>query len=558
MKRFLAVFCALAAFASAAQAQWHTKTYELKAGWNAIWLAGDASYGTLEELFPASSGVLEVWRWNPNPDKVLFIQSPSTATEQSDEWTIWKRDGSETMLKKMVGNSAYLISCQNATSIAIKQKPIPPEATWLRSGANFIGFPVKKGNATFSSYFSRMLTGDLVQPQGLLTTAKVFSYGGGALGSSNPARLLLTDSIEPDKPYWFDTQTVSDFYGPLAFETPFNNGIAFGRTITSVSLGITNRSNSAQTLTFTLEDSEQAPISETPILTPAPLLRTDSSGASVSASSFSQVVSASGRATVEFGISRTGMVDGKVYASTLVITDAAGLMEVRIPVTAQASTPGGLWQCEVAVSTVSSTSAAAARSTTKSQATAQTFPLSFLLHVDSAGKARFLRQAFVGKLVASGNPMGIAVIERLVQGAAVTDVKPLRFFAPIMPRRSPVVEAAGSAIAGSQVNWALVHGFNDPSNPFVHAFHPDHDNMDAKFTTSLAEGVESYTVTRNCTLDFTSTPPDGSSIPGWGTTMLGGVYTEVMTGINKTPITLGGMFTMRRISEISTIDTTLK
>ena len=154
--------------------------------------------------------------------------------------------------------------------------------------------------------------------------------------------------------------------------------------------------------------------------------------------------------------------------------------------------------------------------------------------------------------------MGITVIERLVQGAAVTDVKPLRFFAPIMPRRSPVVEAAGSAIAGSQVNWALVHGFNDPSNPFVHAFHPDHDNMDAKFTTSLAEGVESYTVTRNCTLDFTSTPPDGSSIPGWGTTMLGGVYTEVMTGINKTPITLGGMFTMRRISEISTIDTTLK
>lgn len=558
MKRLIAVFCALAAFAGAAQAQWYTKTYELKKGWNAVWLSGDASYGTMEEIFPASSGVLEVWRWNPNPDKVQFTQSPSTATVQSDEWTIWKRGGSETLLKKMVGNSAYLINCETVNSLAIKQKSIPPEATWLRSGANFIGFPVKKGNTTFSSYFSRMLTGDLVQPLGLLPTAKVFSYVGGDLGSSNPARLPLTDSIEPNKPYWFDSQTVNDFYGPLAFETPFNNGIAFGRTIDSVSLGVTNRTNSAQTLTFTLEDSEQAPISQTPIVTPAPLLRTDSSGASVSASSFSQVVSGSGRATVQFGINRTGMVDGKVYASTLVITDAAGFMEVRIPVTAQAATPGGLWQCEVAVSSVSSTTAAAARSTTKSHAAAQPFPLSFLLHVDSAGKARFLRQAFVGRLAASGNPVGITVIERLIQSAAASDAKPLRFFAPIMPRRSPVVEAAGSAIAGSQVNWALVHAYNDPANPFVHAFHPDHDNMDAKFSTPFAAGVESYTVTRNCTLDFTSTPPDGSSIPGWGTTVLGGIYTEVMSGINKTPITLGGMFMMRRISEISTIDTTLK
>jgi hypothetical protein len=558
MKRFFSIFWALALLATTAQGQWYTKTYALKAGWNAIWLSGDASYGTMEEIFPVSSGVSEVWRWNPNPDKVLFTQSPSTATEQSDEWSIWKRGGSEAILKRMVGNSSYLIYCDTVTSLAIKQKSIPPEATWLRSGANFIGFPVKKGSATFSSYFARMLTGDPVQPRGLLTTAKIFSYVGGALGSSNPVRSLLTDSLEPDKPYWFDAQTVSDFYGPLSFETPFNKGIAFGRTSDSVSMGVTNRTNSSQKLTFTLESSEQPPTGQTPIVTPAPLLRTDSSGASASASSFSLVLADSGRATVEFGIDRTGMVDGKVYASTLVITDEAGQMEVRIPVTAQAATPGGLWQCEVAVSAVSSTTAAAARSTTKSNATAQTFPLSFLMHVDSAGKGRLLRQAFVGKLVASGNPLGITVIERLIQGAAVSDVKPLRFFAPIMPRRSPIVETTGSAISGAEMSWSLVHGYTDPSNPFVHAFHPDHDNMDAKFTTPLAEGVESYTVTRNCTFNFTSTPPDNSSIPGWGTTLLGGIYTEVMSGVNKTPITLGGMFIMRRISEISTIDTTLK
>jgi hypothetical protein len=512
----------------------------------------------MEELFPASSGVSEVWRWNPNTDKVLFTQTPSAATDQSDEWTVWKRDSDEKLLQRMVGNSAYLVYCSAATALTIKQKAIPPAATWLRSGANFIGFPVKSGGATFSSYFARMITGDTAFPYGLLPTAKVFSYVGGPLGAFNPLRVALTGVLEPDKAYWFDTQTVSDFYGPLAFETPANGGISFGRTATTVSLGVTNRSVSAQTLNFSLVDSVDAPAGQPTIATPAPLLKTEADGSSSSAKSFSVSVPGSGRTTVEFQINRTGMVDGKVYASTLVVTDLAGLMEVRLPVTAQAATSAGLWVCQVAVSSVSSTTAAAAASSTSSQATGQTFPLAFLLHVDAAGTVRVLRQAYVGKLTATGNAMGISIIERLVQSAAVSDVKPVRYFSPIMPRLSPLVVASGKASNGSKVSWGLVHAYNDPANPFVHTYHPDHDNLDAKFATPLADGVESYTVTRTCALDFTTTPPNGATITGWGTTILGGNYTETMAGVNKAPITLGGIFTMRRLSEISTIDTTLK
>jgi hypothetical protein len=105
-----------------------------------------------------------------------------------------------------------------------------------------------------------MITGDTAFPYGLLPTAKVFSYVGGPLGAFNPLRVALTGVLEPDKAYWFDTQTVSDFYGPLAFETPANGGISFGRTATTVSLGVTNRSVSAQTLNFSLVDSVDAPL----------------------------------------------------------------------------------------------------------------------------------------------------------------------------------------------------------------------------------------------------------------------------------------------------------
>ena len=558
MKRFLAIVCAWAVLATAAQAQWYNKTYNLVAGWNSIWLTGDASYGTMEELFPVSSGVSEVWRWNPNTDKVLFTENPSAATDQSEEWTVWKRDSDEKLLKRMLGNSAYLVYCPAAASLTITQKAIPPAATWLRSGANFIGFPVKSGGTTFSSYFARMITGAPGFPYGLLPTARVFSYVGGPLGGANPLRVPPTNSLEPDKAYWFDTQTVSDFYGPLAFETPGAKGISFGRTATTVALGVTNRTASAQVLKFTLVDSVEAPAGQPPIGGPAPLLKTEADGTSSSAASFSVTVAGSGRVNVEFGINRTGLVDGKVYASTLVVTDLAGMMEVRLPVTAEAATSAGLWLCQVAVSAVSSTTAAAAASSTSSQSTGHTFPLNFLLHVNAAGTVRVLRQAFVGKLTAAGNAMGISLVERLVQSAAVSDVKPLRYFSPIMPRLSPLVEASGTAVVGGQVTWGLVHAYNDPANPFVHTYHPDHDNLDAKFATPLLNGGESYTVTRTCSLNFTASPPKGATITGWGTSIIGGLYTESMAGLNKTPITLGGVFIMRRLSEISAIDTTLK
>mgnify|MGYP006866645070 CR=1 FL=1 len=60
MKSF---FLTLASFALAAtaHAQWQNTTYTLKGGWNAIYLPGDATYNTIDNLFPST--VLEVWRW---------------------------------------------------------------------------------------------------------------------------------------------------------------------------------------------------------------------------------------------------------------------------------------------------------------------------------------------------------------------------------------------------------------------------------------------------------------------------------------------------------------
>jgi hypothetical protein len=578
MNRLFAILLALTAFGQAAQAQWYTKTYNLAAGWNGIWLSGDASYTTVGELFggtlaSGSLAVSEVWRWNPNPDQTQFIQNPSTPTTTSDEWTVWKRDGTESKLTRMVGNSSYLIRASGPTSVSIKMKAITPSTTWLLSGANFLGFPALSGGGVMSTFFSSMISGG---NKGLPTGTKVYKYVGGELSATNPVQVAVaSERVDPDTAYWFNYATVSDFEGPVEYELPSGNGLSFGRTLPTQLLGITNRSTSAVTLSFALEASNEAPPGQPAVLGAVALVQRTFSPVTNSYTetpvgalgSFAVSVPASGRVTLEFGVNRAGFTEGGVYASILRVRDSLNLSDVRLPVTALAASPAGLWVCEVKVNAVSSTPAvspvtvstgsgatATAASQNLPQATRQAFPLYYLLHIDGAGVTRVLRQAFVGKLTSAGNALGITVKESLIQSAAVSDVKPARYFSPILPYATPVVTASGNAPGA--VQWTLTHGYDDPANPFVHTYHPDHDNLDAKFANKLPAGVESYTVVRTCALSFTATPPDGSTVAGWGSMIFGGNYTESLSGLNKVPLQTGGTFRMRRLSEISEINTT--
>lgn len=59
------------------------------------------------------------------------------------------------------------------------------------------------------------------------------------------------------------------------------------------------------------------------------------------------------------------------------------------------------------------------------------------------------------------------------------------------------------------------------SNPFLHEYHPDHDNLDVKFSNALPQGAESYTIQREIRLsvlppadDFVSLTSVGDSITG--------------------------------------------
>ena len=128
MKSLLPAFASLC-LAATAHAQWQSTTYPLNSGWNSIYLHGDATYTTPDVLFASKPEVLEVWRWNPNPNQVGFTSTPLLPSSGTPEWSKWVRGGPAASLIGLTGQSAYLVRCSAAVSVAIAQKPMPPSNT---------------------------------------------------------------------------------------------------------------------------------------------------------------------------------------------------------------------------------------------------------------------------------------------------------------------------------------------------------------------------------------------------------------------------------------------
>jgi len=183
--------------------------------------------------------------------------------------------------------------------------------------------------------------------------------------------------------------------------------------------------------------------------------------------------------------------------------------------------------------------------------TPQPFPLRVLLHVEDGGTARLLSQVFVGQLAAAPNDVGICTREALLKQDAKAGAR--RMVAAHLPLDQVIASGTGGVALPGELVRTITIPFNDPTNPFVHQYHPDHDNKDAR-GNGLGAGVESYDITRTCTFTFTAAPPPGSPVTsGWGSNVIGGTYRETISGIHREAIQVAGTFELRRASEVGTL-----
>ncbi len=625
----LLVLLALACGLPLARAQWQTTTYTLQGGWNAIFLHGDATHVTPDVLFAANPEVLSVWRWNPGATQTQFTNSPLIPSVGAVEWSVWNRGSPGTStLTSLPGQHAYLVRCSGAVtdtfSVSITNRTLPPRSTWVRNGANLLGFPTRLAGSlypTFATYFTTF-------PAAIASNSRIYTYAGGDLGPANPAQIFSPASTPLDrtKAYWFEAPVVGNFYAPLEITPSQPDGLHFGRTGSVFTVRVRNRTAAPVTVNVAPLASVGAPVGQPQITGAVPLTRrmldtaTGTTTETLLSGSFNEVIGPQTTVELTFGLDRAAMTapSGSLYASFLRFTDSGNLLDISLPASAVVASLAGLWIGDIAVSDVGNLTRARAYTCTVTRTvgsvvttvvspavqgsltalvpqslaagtggtlayqwaksgqpivgatdalleltsterlesgafgstTSRAFPLRVLLHVDDAGTARLLSQVFVGSLAPAPHNLGLCTRESGLKADAKATAA--RYVSTQLPLDTEVATGSGSVALGGQLVRTFTLAFNDRVNPFVHAYHPDHDNKDAR-GQPLAAGLESYTVVRSCTFDFAATPPAGAATLGWGASVIGGTYRETVTGLHRQPLTVHGTFELRRVSELGAI-----
>ncbi|MBL9127140.1 MAG: hypothetical protein JNL97_05820, partial [Verrucomicrobiales bacterium] len=120
----------------------------------------------------------------------------------------------------------------------------------------------------------------------------------------------------------------------------------------------------------------------------------------------------------------------------------------------------------------------------------------------------------------------------------------------------------GHLSQGASITTSITNRFdNQASNPFLHTYHPDHDNLDTRFRNELPQGSESYTIIRDITLNVTPPAEDFLSRATAGLTLTGDYLETVrVLGLARPGNTFDtrtfqvrGAFHLNRISEIATL-----
>ncbi len=541
-----------------AWAQWQTINYTLHGGWNSIYLHGDASYATIEQQLLSNAEVLSIWRWNPNPTATQFGGAGLLPLAGTPEWSTWTKDvATPDTLSALIGQTAYLVECAGTItdtySLSITQRVLPPASKWVRSGANFLGFPARVSSPpTIANYFATF-------PSAVAANTKIYKYVGGPIGEA--VVQVFSPSFEPldrTQAYWFDATVVSDFYAPLEI-TPSNlAGLVYGRNGSQVTVRVRNRSSATVTLTVTPTASATAPVGQDQWTAAVPLTRrtfnsvTSSYEFTAVSAPFTVVLAPQAASEMVFGVKRESITgpDNSLYASLLRFTESSNLLEVLLPVSARVTSLAGLWVGDVAVTNVESKAVGFTGTATKSP-----YPLRVLLHVDDAGTARVLSQVFLGRLAPAPYAPGIATKEAHLKADEKANAQ--RFVATHLPLDEVLATGTGSVALGQTLVRSVSIPFNGPTNPYVHTYHPDHDNKNSRFDllTGTLETLESPTIGRTFSFTFSPTPLPTSSPLGWGSTVLGGTYAETITGVHKDPLTVSGTFELRRVSELGSITT---
>lgn len=526
-----------------------------------------------------------------------------------------------TELRHLRGNTAYLVKVDDSAPTFtwnLKGRPVAPRYTWTTTGLNFLGFPTPSVDPpSFATFLSRAphlrqnaqifeYTGGVLGPA---NPAQVFG-------------LRTTEVTRGEAYWIRSGDVFNHYFGPFDVVMRESDGVDFGETGGQVQFRLRNQTADEIVVNLALVASEAAPdgqdavAGEVPVLVRGALDTTNLTHAFDVLATVPQswTLAPKGQlgseAEVVIGVNRSEMGGdpGDPFAGILRFTDSAGLSQVDIPVTAEAASTAGLWMGGATVTSVAHYLKTFAKADTEAEfeallarlglengvdgftyewveetgrvlvyggpeglggsylldgpiktnpgTVAAPFPLRLIVHHDGT-TARLMQRAYVGLGLASD--VVVATQQDFLSPDALQAAR--RVSAVHLPATAGNVpwNFSGDLARGETLTVNVDLSYDDPaSNPFLHGYHPDHDNLQADFTSAEDRGRESYTVRRTLRLTVKTPADDFESLTSGGR-VLHGDYAETVAFLGEGDDSLTfdalGSFTLRRILEVSHLTT---
>lgn len=562
------------------------------------------------------------WRSSlPTGQFIDSPQLPTGAGSQWSTWmrplgttnALQRLTGNGAYLVRLATNAA-------AYNWLVKGKPVAPTYRWTLTGLNFVGFPTPPSPLpTFESFLAPapqlQQNGEIYRYQGgELGATNPVRMLAPRTTTVRRDQAYWVRAGEAYNQYFGPIQIVQSSSSGIRFGDTTGQAQFRLRNLANVSITVTLRQIASETPPAGQTNFAGAP----PLLLRGVINTTNLTfgytNLVVGAVAKTWTLPAAGQVGSEvevvIGLNRSQMtgVAGTNYAGVLRFTDSLGLSQVDVAVTAVKQSAAGLWVGGAAVSQVSHYLKPYAKATNTaalnalltrlglaqgangysyeldlqsgrvlvfggaeaktgsylldgpikidSGSVASPFPLRLIVH-NTGSAAKLLQKAFYG--VGTASNMVITTKESLLLPGQLTAAR--RISAVHLPASAGNVPWAftGAMQPGASLTGSVPLSYNDQSsNPFLHTYHPDHDNFDAAFKATLSQGVESYGVTRVITLSFTLPSNDFDSLTQ-SSGDLSGNYVEAITfaarGSQTRQYNVLGTFSLKRLSDIATLTT---
>jgi hypothetical protein len=586
------LFTVFLGLAHMAHAQWQTQSITLKPGWNAVYLHVDASHYGVADVTPEP--IDEIWLWNRVSSGDRFMSNPATPTPSQD-WVSWNRIplASDT-LGKMIGNAAYLVrnSSDSDYEWKIRGKPLPPTVAsygWTSRGVNLIGFSVPEtGAPTFTKFLGPV--------QRLATRGEFYRYDDGHqdLTPSRFDAFFNSVQVHRGQAYWIrHAGEFNRYFGPFEVVLGDLSGIHFGDSTSRSSLRVRNHTTSELKVNLSLLASENAPTGQKSITGKIPLLlrgAMDINNLTFAAETFADprqiILAPKGQSGSEveliLGVDRSqmGSDTDTLYAGILRLSDTLGHAQVDMAVSAQPASDEGLWVGTAVVNQVghylktyekdakgrilnADGSYKVKGTNTDLGTVSQPAQLRLILHRGTYGNTvsgtRLMQRVFHG--VNTNDEEILTTTQAALAPDQLASARRISAVHLPFTKENTLWNFTGDFAQGKSMTAIVNLSYTDhQSNPFLHTYHPDHDNLDPLYEKQQGRGLESYGLQRSIKLTFSQAGTDFGSLVT-GKQQRGGIYTETITlkgsGTGDSAETFelktSGGFSINRISSIEAL-----